>query len=176
MVLRAHGVHGVVRARATGHTLAGVMPGEQMIVTDRDGRTQRLALVSQAPAGDGVLLSLDGVVTREDAEALQGATISVDASRLPEAGDPGEFYVRDLVGCRVAVGGREIGAVRDVINRPANDVLEVVGADGVSVLLPFTRDAVIGIDMSARRIELRTGLIDADAPTDAAAGDDPDAG
>lgn len=176
VVLRAHGVYGMVRARATGPTLSVLTAGERVVVTDLDGRTHDLALVSLAPAGDAVLLSFDGLATREDADALRGGTISVDVSRLPDADDSGEFYVRDLVGVTVAIGGHEIGTVRDVINRPANDVLDVVGPDGASVLLPFTRDAVIGIDMSARRIEMRAGLIDADLGSNTDAGGRPDAG
>jgi 16S rRNA processing protein RimM len=160
MVVRAHGVLGLVRARATGPTLAGLRSGEHVIVTDREGRAHRLALASHAAAGGTVLLGFEGVVSREDADVLRGGTISVDASRLPQMGDPGEFYVRDLVGCAVVMDGYGIGTVRDVINRPANDVLEVVDEDGGTQLLPFTRDAVIGIDMPARRIELRAGLVD----------------
>ena len=86
---------------------------------------------------------------------------SVDASRLPQGQDPGEFYVRDLVGCTVTIGGAQIGTVGDVINRPANDVLDVVEPDGQRRLLPFTRDAVVRIDVAARHIELRDDLIDA---------------
>jgi 16S rRNA processing protein RimM len=164
VVLRAHGLHGLVRARATGPTLAGLRTGDPVEVTGRDGRSRRMVLASLASAGDTALLGFEGVATREDADALRGGTIAVDASRLPPADDPGEFYVRDLVGCTVVMGGAAIGTVRDVMNRPANDVLDVVDADGQIQLLPFTRDAVIGIDTSARRIELRDGLIDAATP------------
>ena len=103
-------------------------------------------------------------------------SISIDAARLPDAVTPDEFYVRDLLGASVVVDGRAIGTVRDVINRPANDVLDVVGAEGASVLLPFTRDAVIAIDLAARRIELRAGLIDPLAGPDAGGGGGRDAG
>jgi len=167
VVLRAHGVHGLVRVRATGPTLDRLCEGEPVEWTGRYGRSRRLALASLAPAGDGVLLGFEGVATREEADVLRGGTIAVDAVRLPRADDPGEFYVRDLVGCTVASGGVVIGVVRDVINRPANDVLEVVGSDGQVRLLPFTRDAVVEIDLSIRRIGLRGGLIDAERPSDA---------
>jgi 16S rRNA processing protein RimM len=173
VVQRAHGIHGLVRARPTGPTLTELTAGEPVELTDRDGRTRRLVLSSAAPAGDAVLLGFEGIVNREDADALRGGTIAVGPARLPQAGAAGEFYVRELVGCAVTVGGRPIGAVRDVINRPANDVLEVQGDDGQVHLLPFTRDAVVAVDLAERRIELRTGLID---PTGTDAGDARDAG
>ena len=178
VVLRAHGVHGLVRARATGPTLAGLHTGEPVAVIGRDGRPRRLEVTSLAPAGDTVLLGFEGVATREEADALRGGTIAVEAGRLPEANVPGEFYVRDVVGCTVVLGDVAIGTVRDVINRPANDVLEVVGPGGRIQLLPFTLDAVVGIDMPARRITLRGGLIDAAGVggADAQSGGGPDAG
>ncbi len=61
-----------------------------------------------------------------------------------------------------------------MISRPANDVLDVVDPDGHRRLLPFTRDAVVRIDVAARQIELRDDLID--APPGAEAGGGGDAG
>lgn len=165
MVLRTHGVQGLVRARPTGPTLAELRSGEVLELVDRDGRTRHLTLTSNTPINGGALLGFDGVETREDADVLRGGTIRVDPVRLPPPRDPDEFYVRELIGCAVRVGGREVGTVRDVINRPANDVLEVTGADGTAQLLPFTTDAVVGIDLVARRIELRGDLIDPAAPS-----------
>ncbi len=161
VVLRSHGIHGLVRARSTGPTLAELRTGEPIQLRDRDGRSRRLVLASHAPAGATVLLGFEGIATREDADALRGGTILVDASRLPLGQDPGEFYVRDLVGCTVSMAGAQIGTVDDVINRPANDVLDVVEPDGHRRLFPFTRDAVVRIDVAARHIELRDDLIDA---------------
>lgn len=174
VVLRAHGVHGLVRARPTGPTLAELRTGEPVELSDRDGRSRRLVLASHASADAAVLLGFEGIASREDADALRGGTILVDAARLPQGHDPGEFYVRDLVGCTVTMGDAQIGTVGDVINRPANDVLDVVDPDGHRRLLPFTRDAVVRIDVAARHIELRDDLID--APTGAETGGGGDAG
>lgn len=159
VVVRAHGIHGLVRARATGPTLASLASGERVTLTDRDGRSRSLELVSQSAAGLEQLVEFAELTSREQADALRGATITVEVSRLPQGHDADEFYVRDLVGCVVWMGETEVGAVREVINRPANDVLAVAGASG-DVLLPFTRDAVLGVDLTARRIEVRGDLID----------------
>jgi 16S rRNA processing protein RimM len=174
VVVRAHGVHGLVRARPTGPTMAELQTGEPIELSDRDGRTRRLVLTSHTPAGDAMLVGFEGIATRENADALRGGTILVDASRLPAGQDPGEFYVRDLVGCTVTMGDAQIGTVGDVINRPANDVLDIVDPDGHHRLLPFTRDAIVRIDLAARQIELRADLID--APPRADTGGDGDAG
>ncbi len=166
VVVRAHGLNGLVRARATGPTLATLTPGERVGMIDRDGRSRILELVGQSSAGIEVLMQFAELATREQADALRGATITVDVSRLPHADDPAEFYVRDLVGCAVWIGETQVGAVREVINRPANDVLAIAGASG-ELLLPFTRDAVLGVDVAGRRIEMRADLIDLTAVPDA---------
>jgi 16S rRNA processing protein RimM len=163
VVVRAHGLHGLVRARATGPTLELLRPGERVCVTDRDGRARELELVSQSPAGIELIIEFAEISTRDQADALRGGTIAVDGSRLPHGHDPDEFYVRDLVGCAVWIGESRIGLVREVINRPANDVVEVVGESGELLLLPFTRDAVRGVDLSGRRIDMRADLIDPSA-------------
>jgi 16S rRNA processing protein RimM len=158
-IQRAHGVHGMVRTRATGPTLATLVPGDEVRVTSTDGTTRVLTVLARSGEGDHLLFALSGIASREDAEALRGARLSVDAERLPPA-EPDEFYVRDLIGAAVWVGEVPLGEVRDIINRPANDVLEVAGPHGEMRLLPFSRDAVRAIDPAARRIELREGLID----------------
>jgi 16S rRNA processing protein RimM len=168
VVVRAHGIHGLVRARATGPTLATLTPGERVAVIDRDGQSRVLEVVGQSSAGIEVLMHFAELATREQADALRGARITVDISRLPPGDDPAEFYVRDLIGCTVWMGETQIGAVREVINRPANDVLAIAGESG-ELLLPFTRDAVLGVDLAGRRIEMRADLIDLTPAPDAPA-------
>ena len=41
---------------------------------------------------------------------------------------------------------------------PANDVLEVSGADG-DLLVPFTADAIVELDLASRRIVVRADLL-----------------
>ena len=62
--------------------------------------------------------------------------------------------MRDLVGMRARCGERELGEVTEVLERPANDVLVLRLADGREHLVPFTREAVPGVDLAARALEL----------------------
>ncbi len=106
------------------------------------------------------ILFFDGVRTREEAAALTGATIHVARERLAPLPDADTFFVSDLVGCEVVVGGRAAGRVTAVHAAPGNDVLEVAG-DGGPFLVPFTGDAVTELDPAARRIVVRDGLLEA---------------
>jgi 16S rRNA processing protein RimM len=153
---RAHGLDGTFRVEGAVDWFS-YDRGQRLLV---DGVERRIAArrgESHAP-----LIRLVGVEDRDAAEALRGQLLEVPAERLPEP-EEDAFYVFDLVGCEVVCGGQPIGTVREVLERPANDVLVVEGAQG-DLLLPFTRDAIPVVDVGARRLELREGLLDEAKP------------
>lgn len=77
--------------------------------------------------GSSVVVRLQGVETREQAEALKGFEVTVRRSQLPPPA-PGEYYRVDLIGLRVTnLEGVEFGEVVDVMETGANDVLVVRG-------------------------------------------------
>lgn len=154
---RPHGVRGAVRATATGATLGALAAGEAVEARAGDGPARRLVLAGRAGTPERPILTFEGVATRDEAAALAGAEIRVAGDRLAPLPDDDTFFVRDLVGCDVVVGGRPAGRVTAVHEAPANDVLEVSGEDGV-VLVPFTADAVTDVDPPARRIVVRGDL------------------
>jgi 16S rRNA processing protein RimM len=162
---RPHGIRGAVRARPSGRTLAEIAPGESLEVRPAAGPPRTLVLAARAGTADGPILTFDGVTSREGAAALTGAELAVPAERVPPIDDPDTFLVRDLVGCAVLLGDRPLGDVREVIAGPANDVLEVAPSGGGSpVLIPFTADAVLDLDVPGRRIVVRPDLLGAETP------------
>jgi 16S rRNA processing protein RimM len=50
-------------------------------------------------------------------------------------------------------GGRELGRVKDVLEYPANDVLELDSG----VILPMIEDCVLDVDVTGGRIVVATG-------------------
>ena len=158
---RPHGVRGAVHARASGATLGTLRPGEAVEVRLREGEVRRLVLASRAGMPDRPILAFREVGSREEAAALAGAELAVEESRVGRPDDPDTFFVSDLVGCEVLLGDRPLGTVREVHAAPANDVLEVATA-GEAVLVPFTADAVTGLDPDGRRIVLRPDLFGAE--------------
>ncbi|MGD9571681.1 MAG: ribosome maturation factor RimM [Thermoleophilia bacterium] len=160
---RPHGVRGALHARPSGPTLATLAPGEAVEARPREGAPRTLVLAGRSGMDRAPILEFEGVGSREDASALTGAVIAVDAARVPETDDPDTFYVHELVGCEVLLGTRPLGTVREVFSGPANDALEV-DAEGGPVLVPFHADAVVELDVPGRRIVLREDLFGADGP------------
>jgi len=95
-------------------------------------------------------------VIRLDRPVARGATLSVPRDALPELPED-EYYAFELVGLVVVEeGGRELGHVRDVLDYPANDVLEL--DSGVS--LPLVEACVRQVDLAGGRIVIAPGFAD----------------
>ncbi len=123
---------------AVGSTLvAGGEPAK--VVTSRRG------------AGGRPVIRLDRAVER-------GAELAVERAALPGL-ESDEFYVFELLGLSVEEeGGRVLGRVRDVLEYPANDVLEL--DSGAS--LPLVEACVRQVDVAAGRIVVAAGFADPD--------------
>jgi 16S rRNA processing protein RimM len=110
-----------------------------------------------------LLLTFNGVVDREGAEALRGTLLVVDSGDLPELGDPDEFYDHQLVGLRAELpDGAELGTVQDVLHAPAEDLLAITAADGAELLVPFVSAIVPTVDLRGGRVVVDPpeGLLD----------------
>jgi 16S rRNA processing protein RimM len=95
---------------------------------DTRGEPRAYRLAEGRAHGRGLVARLEGVTTREAAEALRGLVIEVPRSELPAAG-PREHFCADLVGCEVRnVEGALLGRVSHFVEAPASDVMVVRGA------------------------------------------------
>ena len=93
-------------------------------------------------------------VIRLDRRVERGVTLAVPRESLPPLGE-GEYYTFQLVGLAVEEeGGRLLGHVADVLDYPANDVLEL--DSGAS--LPLVEACVRHVDLEGRRIVVAPGF------------------
>jgi 16S rRNA processing protein RimM len=132
---RPHGLDGSFHVIRATPALAGesvVVAGESRVIARRAGTPER------------PILRLEGCSSREDAEALRGADLLV-----PDVLEEDEFWARDLVGCAVVDGSREVGVVARMVALPSCEALEVG-----ELLIPMVRDAIRSIDLEARRIDV----------------------
>ncbi len=96
-------------------------------------------------------------VIRLDRHVERGAELAVARASLPRLADDDEFYVFQLVGLSVVEeGGRLLGQVRDVLEYPGNDVLEL--DSGAS--LPLVEACVRQVDLAGGRIVVAAGFAD----------------
>jgi 16S rRNA processing protein RimM len=104
-------------------------------------------IVRRAGTEDRPILRVRGVDDRAGAEALREADLFVERADAPPLPD-GEYWSEDLEGCAVVTpDGRELGVVAAMRALPSCEVLEVG-----DLLVPMVGDAVVSIDVDARRI------------------------
>jgi len=95
-------------------------------------------------------------VIRLDRDVARGTTLEVGREDLPQTGED-EFYVFQLVGLNVEEeSGRQLGRVREVLQYPGNDVLEL--DSGAS--LPLVEACVRKVDLTGGRIVVAVGFAD----------------
>jgi len=157
VVTRPHGLRGAVNVFVYNQHSETLASGREVDVV-RDGTVlSRRSIRSAEPSKGTWRIRLEGVDTVEQAEALRGASLCVDRDDLPAAA-PDEFYVVDLIGCRVIDSHRTIvGDVTDVIEYPSVDALVVTRAvpvDGAAptIEIPVVDAIVSRIDLDAREI------------------------
>ena len=96
-----------------------------------------------------LLAKLAGIESPEHARQFKGKPVVIER---PEAGE-GRIYWTDLVGLEVVnMQGVVLGAVKQMSNNGAHDIIEVQGAK--SHLLPFVPAYVMRVDLQAKRIEV----------------------
>ena len=146
----AFGVKGEVRVKSFCADPEAI--GEYGPLWSENGARQ-FVLVLDRPIKNGFAARIDGVRTKEDADALKGVRLFADRDALPTLPDD-EYYHADLIGLTVLdTGGRALGRVSAVHNHGASDVLEVQGPGlKTGALLPFTLEAVPTVDLAAGRI------------------------
>jgi 16S rRNA processing protein RimM len=96
-------------------------------------------------------------VIRLDRHVERGSELAVARATLPSLAEEDEFYVFQLVGLSVEEeGGRLLGRVREVLEYPGNDVLEL--DSGAS--LPLVEACVQQVDLAGGRIVVAAGFVD----------------
>jgi 16S rRNA processing protein RimM len=102
-----------------------------------------------------ILLKLQEICSRDQAETLRNAMIQIPESELMPLPE-GHYYLFQIVGLSVyAVNGDYLGKVKDVFRTGSNDVYQVVNDNRKDLLVPALREVVERIDLTEQRIIIR---------------------
>jgi 16S rRNA processing protein RimM len=157
-VMRAHGVRGEVRLRPFQRDSDLLLEVSEVLARFPADNTERVLSVEGARrANDAILMKLEGVDDRDEADRLRGAVLCVRRADFP-ALDEGEFYACDVVGARVVLQeGGEVGTVHELKTYPTVEVL-VVSAEGAGPPLevPLVDAFVASVDVAKGVVTLRT--------------------
>ncbi len=142
---RPHGIDGAFFVEGPSDRSELYAKGSELYV---DGRPARV-VVSRRGGGNRPVIKLDRPAER-------GVALAVPRDSLPALGED-EYYAFQLVGLAVEEeGGRFLGRVEQVVDYPANDVLEL--DSGVS--LPLVGACVRSVDVEGGRIVVSPGFVE----------------
>lgn len=146
-----HGVRGDIKLRSFTENPEAVLDFE-VLHRGKDGPALHIEF---SKVSKGMLIvSVEGITSREDAQALNGVELFVPRAAFNEIESDDEFYIADLVGLRVkSPSGKELGSVRAIENFGADDLVDVLLKEpakglGISLMVPFTERYVPKVNIA----------------------------
>jgi len=165
----AHGVQGSLSIQLHDPASEVIALRCDLIIAPRTGAKRACGIVSasETPGHAGRWrVQLEGVSSRDAADALRGSTLYVQRSALPALSDD-EYYLADAIGHRV-VREREgvqepLGVVVGLTSNGAQDLLEVEWRDAsdrpVRWLLPALPGFVLDVDDERVLVDVPLGML-----------------
>jgi len=148
---RPHGLRGETVLRPhnpAGSDLASVT---ELIIENEAGERERRVVERIRRAGEGWLVKLAGIGSRDEADRLTNRAVRVQRRALPPP-DGQEFFVGDTIGCQVTTEeGVALGVVETVFWNGAQDVW-VIRAGDRETLIPVVPAYVRQVDPVGRQI------------------------
>ena len=143
------GVKGWVKVFSHTDPRVKITEYDQWFLRKKDQDWYSVKVLNGRKQGKNIVAQLEGINSREQAEALKGVQIAIQEGQL-EVLPENEYYWKDLIGLNVeTTQGIDLGKIDWIFNTGSNDVLtikEVSSKDNkekVERLLPFIMDDVV---------------------------------
>jgi 16S rRNA processing protein RimM len=151
-VAKPHGIRGEVKVY-TFSELPDNLQLYKSLVLQKPGEseTRKYSLVKSRPQGKLAIVQLQGVDTRDEAEALQGSEIWLDKSEIPGL-EPGEYYWHQFVGLQAVTDtGTALGKISGLFTTKAHDVMVIAGAER-EYMIPVNDEIIKQVDTKAGKV------------------------
>lgn len=155
-ICTAHGVHGELKVEHWCDSAKVLTKQKSIYIKERDGSYSERAIKRAGASAQFVIMSLDGVESREDAQAMRGVTLYLHRDQIPVA--KGAMLIADMIGLPVyhAETGEKLGEISDVDDTRAGRLYSIK-TEGGTVLLP-------GVPEFIKEISEESGMVVAPIP------------
>jgi 16S rRNA processing protein RimM len=160
-ITKPHGIGGEVRVTPFTESPRVFTQYDRIYLRLPDGEPRLMMVRAARPHKNAVLLKLEDVENRDQAEEIIGADLLIQREWLPDP-DEDEYYWIDLIGLRVFTeNGGTLGNVTNLIAGSEDDLL-VIKDDKREILLPFRNEIIREVDLDQGRIVVDPpeGLLD----------------
>jgi 16S rRNA processing protein RimM len=139
-IVGVHGVKGAVKLKVFAADPLSIADYGPMML-DASDKTLELSSIQQH--GNTYIAFFKELADRTAAERLRGKKLYVARDVLPDITDDKTFYQADLIGLEARwPDGKKMGAIVNVANFGAGDLLEIKPIKGASFYVPFTSAVV----------------------------------
>ncbi len=146
MIAGAHGIRGQVRLRSFTDDPEAIFDYKPLMNEDD---TREFKIEFKGVNKDCYITEIAGVKTRNESEALRGAKLYFERTKLPRP-KKGQYYEADLIGLLAKDGqGKEYGKILGTHDYGAGPFLEIGASKKDSFMLPFTNACVPEVDVAA---------------------------
>ncbi|MEA1868125.1 MAG: ribosome maturation factor RimM [Thermodesulfobacteriota bacterium] len=155
-IVKTHGIYGEVQVYSYSD-VEYFLDYKNIFVQGKYGdKMPQRVIKARVKKGQSVILALEGVIDRTQAEFFVGKDIFLDRAKLSPLAE-GEYYRHEIEGLSVvSAEGEELGILSDVLATDAHDVYVVKGDKG-EILVP-------AVEQMVKKIDLKKGVMVVDLP------------
>ena len=159
-VTKAHGIKGEVKMVAFSGELESITQHKELYLVLREDQHLTLYNVLRSRAGNkDVIVQLQGVTDRTEAEKLYGCQVLVEKNKLPGLAE-NEFYLHELEGLQVTtVEGELVGIVESFFHNGVQNIL-VVKKGKNECMIPLIPGIIVKRTQTDITIAPPPGLLD----------------
>jgi 16S rRNA processing protein RimM len=152
-----HGIKGWVKVISFTDPIENILSYKKWTLSDNETE-KTCQLEDSRIQGNKIVIKLEGVNDRDDADLLKNLQIKVNRFDLPKL-DENSYYWGDLIDFNVIdIKGKHVGKVDSLFSTGSNDVLVIIDEAKERLLVPFIMEEVI------KCVDLAKELISIDWP------------
>ena len=158
-VIKAHGLQGELKVEQLSNISGRFKFLNEVTLELKKGECIHYDVEYTKIKGVYVILKLNGIDNRDEAEVLRDAYVNVSRENVAPLAD-NSYYAFDLEGMEVFDSyGKKIGFVKRVEHYPANDVI-VIEKEDEEIMIPAIREYIIDVNIKAKilTVNLPEGL------------------
>jgi 16S rRNA processing protein RimM len=137
-----HGIKGWVKVISFTDPIENILSYKKWTLSDNETE-KTCQLEDSRIQGNKIVIKLEGVNDRDDADLLKNLQIKVNRFDLPKL-DENSYYWEDLIDFNVIdIKGKHVGKVDSLFSTGSNDVLVIIDEAKERLLVPFIMEEVI---------------------------------
>jgi|TARA_B100001245_G_scaffold191804_1_gene150129 16S rRNA processing protein RimM len=137
-----HGIKGWVKVISFTDPIENILSYKKWTISDNETE-KTYCLEDSRIQGNKIVIKLEGVNNRDDADLLKNLQIEINRSDLPKL-EENSYYWEDLVDFNVIdIKGMHVGKVDSLFRTGSNDVLVIINETKQRLLVPFIMEEVI---------------------------------